>query len=166
MNALMTLVWESGLKKATKMVAMAYAEHGDGMGFGICLTIEDVCRVTGYSRRSVQVITSRLVGLGILIPDGEGPKGENCFCLCADKLPNKQPYVEIGAYPIPGDRRCAYCGLPPTTRDHVMPRSRGGSDDSSNLVWACNRCNARKNNRTPEEAGMPIVYIEESRVLP
>lgn len=51
-----------------------------------------------------------------------------------------------------GDRECAYCGTRhELTRDHIIPRSRGGTDDPSNLVWACRNCNAAKGNRTPQE---------------
>jgi 5-methylcytosine-specific restriction endonuclease McrA len=38
--------------------------------------------------------------------------------------------------------------------DHVVPRSKGGSDDDANLVLACMACNRRKGERTPDEAGM------------
>ncbi len=54
--------------------------------------------------------------------------------------------------------RCGYCG---TTRaltvDHVVPRSQGGKDSWENLVTACESCNRRKGNRTPEQAGMPLL---------
>lgn len=33
------------------------------------------------------------------------------------------------------------------TIDHVVPLSRGGTDDLDNLVLACNVCNARKGAR-------------------
>lgn len=46
---------------------------------------------------------------------------------------------------------CVYCGGPATTRDHVIPRTRGGSDDASNIVLACHPCNASKGTQTPEE---------------
>lgn len=46
---------------------------------------------------------------------------------------------------------CAYCFGPATERDHVIPRLRGGTDDPSNIVLACHRCNATKGNRTPDE---------------
>jgi hypothetical protein len=46
---------------------------------------------------------------------------------------------------------CQYCGDAATHVDHVMPRSRGGSDDLANLVAACAPCNFLKRNRTPEE---------------
>lgn len=47
---------------------------------------------------------------------------------------------------------CAYCGDPlPTQVDHVIPRSRGGSDDRENLAPACRSCNMEKLDFTPEE---------------
>ena len=52
---------------------------------------------------------------------------------------------------------CQYCGIKSDlTLDHVFPKSRGGGDSWENLVTACNRCNVRKGNRTPEEANMPL----------
>lgn len=35
--------------------------------------------------------------------------------------------------------------------DHKMPKSRGGSDDPSNLCASCGSCNAQKRDKTPEE---------------
>lgn len=52
---------------------------------------------------------------------------------------------------------CGYCGGPASTVDHVLPRSRGGADSWLNTVAACARCNNRKRDRTPEEAGMPLL---------
>lgn len=52
---------------------------------------------------------------------------------------------------------CQYCGTrSDLTLDHVLPKSRGGADSWENLVTACNNCNVKKGNRTPEEAGMPL----------
>jgi 5-methylcytosine-specific restriction endonuclease McrA len=54
--------------------------------------------------------------------------------------------------------RCAYCRGRADSVDHVVPRSRpGGVHAWSNLVAACRSCNGRKGNRTPEEAGMPLL---------
>ncbi len=56
---------------------------------------------------------------------------------------------------------CQYCQrtLPSgeLTLDHVIPRSRSGESAWENLVACCNRCNNRKGNRTPDEAGMKLV---------
>lgn len=49
---------------------------------------------------------------------------------------------------------CAYCGGKASTVDHVTPKAMGGDDDFGNLVGCCEACNYRKNNRTPEQAGM------------
>jgi HNH endonuclease len=58
---------------------------------------------------------------------------------------------------------CAYCGalLPPPQleREHIVPYSKGGRDVWSNVVTACRPCNQRKANLTPEEAGMPLLYV-------
>lgn len=56
---------------------------------------------------------------------------------------------------------CQYCvkKFHPSelTLDHVIPESRGGGATWHNLVTCCVRCNRRKANRTPEEAGMPLL---------
>jgi 5-methylcytosine-specific restriction endonuclease McrA len=55
---------------------------------------------------------------------------------------------------------CQYCGTQPgwelITVDHVLPRSQGGATNWQNCVAACNDCNGRKANRTPEQAGMRL----------
>ncbi|MGW5739718.1 MULTISPECIES: HNH endonuclease [Streptomyces] len=53
--------------------------------------------------------------------------------------------------------RCAYCGRRATTVDHVVPRAQGGGDTWLNTVASCATDNHRKADRTPEEAGMPLL---------
>jgi 5-methylcytosine-specific restriction endonuclease McrA len=48
---------------------------------------------------------------------------------------------------------CQYCGGNAENLDHVVPRSRGGLHVWENVVAACRRCNAKKMDRTPQEAG-------------
>lgn len=52
--------------------------------------------------------------------------------------------------------RCGYCGGPGHTIDHIRPQSRGGGDTWQNTVLACSRCNNRKGDRTPAEAGLTL----------
>ena len=59
---------------------------------------------------------------------------------------------------------CAYCGSVFTgkdllSRDHVQPVSRQGPNIWTNVVTACHPCNKRKDDRTPEEANMPLLYV-------
>ncbi|MEW6498688.1 MAG: HNH endonuclease [Cyanobacteriota bacterium] len=50
---------------------------------------------------------------------------------------------------------CQYCGsTKQLTLDHVIPRSKGGKHTWDNVVTACERCNSRKGDRTPQQAGM------------
>ena len=76
---------------------------------------------------------------------------------------------------------CMYCGETfsdsKLTRDHVFPQSRNGPNVWENCVAACRRCNHAKDDRTPEEAGMPLlalpyapnhyeyIYLENKNVL-
>ncbi|GAA4925378.1 HNH endonuclease [Streptomyces coeruleoprunus] len=54
--------------------------------------------------------------------------------------------------------KCAYCGGRATTVDHVVPRAQGGGDSWLNTVASCAEDNHRKADRTPEEAGMPLLF--------
>ena len=59
------------------------------------------------------------------------------------------------------DRMCAYCGGTAETVDHIVPRSRGGTLTWDNAVAACLRCNHRKADRTPAEAGMTLLVTPQ-----
>jgi len=58
--------------------------------------------------------------------------------------------------------QCAYCGrarreLRPRerlTRDHLVPRSKGGRDEWLNVVTACSTCNHWKDDRLVRETGL------------
>ena len=56
--------------------------------------------------------------------------------------------------------RCQYCGVRGSeielTFDHVVPKSKGGRTEWENIVMACSACNAKKADKTPEQAGMKL----------
>ncbi len=58
---------------------------------------------------------------------------------------------------------CAYCGGHfvelDLTVEHILPVSRGGRHEWTNVVTACRSCNTRKGSRRPEEANMPLLYV-------
>lgn len=43
---------------------------------------------------------------------------------------------------------CAYCGKAADTIDHIIPRSKNGSDDESNIVPCCKSCNSSKKDKS------------------
>ncbi len=59
------------------------------------------------------------------------------------------------------DYCCQYCGKEYAPRDlnldHVIPRMHGGRTSWENVVTSCIRCNARKANRLPHQAGMHLL---------
>lgn len=60
------------------------------------------------------------------------------------------------------NQTCQYC-LQKVTRDrltydHVIPRSLGGKTTWTNIVLACQKCNSKKSNKTPKQAGMREVH--------
>lgn len=70
--------------------------------------------------------------------------------------------------------RCQYCGhrfkMSQLNYDHVIPRAQMGKTVWDNIVMACagpQGCNARKANRTPEQAGMKLLNVPvKPKVLP
>ena len=86
----------------------------------------------------------------------------------AMKLPSVvvlRDYVKPAHYPaftrfnlfLRDEFACQYCGSKgEMTFDHVVPRSRGGRTTWENVVAACGRCNLRKGNLTPRQAGMTL----------
>lgn len=65
--------------------------------------------------------------------------------------------------------RCAYCNCKLTlrscTKDHVVPRSKGGPDSLVNVVACCSSCNAKKADRTLNDCGLTLRSDIELRAL-
>lgn len=61
---------------------------------------------------------------------------------------------------------CQFCGRAEAelgfreclTRDHLVPLSRGGTNDWTNVVTACSSCNTRKGDRLPSACGMVLLH--------
>lgn len=54
---------------------------------------------------------------------------------------------------------CQYCGDKPIALEveHIVPRAQGGKNHWLNVTTACRTCNAKKRDRTPDEAGMKLL---------
>ncbi len=64
-------------------------------------------------------------------------------------------------------RTCAYCGKKdiPLEVEHIIPKSRGGSDRVSNLTISCRTCNVKKGNQTAEEFGYSTIQHQANQPL-
>ncbi len=65
------------------------------------------------------------------------------------------------------NRKCAYCGKKdvPLEIEHIVPKSRGGSNRVSNLTISCHECNQKKGNQTAEEFGHPKIHAKAEKTL-
>ena len=64
-------------------------------------------------------------------------------------------------------RKCAYCGKSniPLEIEHIIPKSRGGSDRVPNLTLSCKKCNLKKGNKTVKEFGHPKIQQQAKKPL-
>ncbi|WP_422459042.1 MULTISPECIES: HNH endonuclease [unclassified Endozoicomonas] len=61
------------------------------------------------------------------------------------------------------NHQCLYCGrffkTRELTRDHIVPKSKGGADDWMNVVAACRRCNQFKGDKLLENTEMSLIAL-------
>ena len=78
-----------------------------------------------------------------------------------DKVPRKRPKFSPKAVWDRDQGICQYTGQKLTLQnaniDHIIPRSRGGKTDWSNCVLTHKEVNAKKADKTPEEAGLKLI---------
>jgi len=79
--------------------------------------------------------------------------------------PHKHAMVALSNRTLFGRDRnvCAYCGghfpnYNNLSRDHIVPKSRGGQNTWMNVVTACKSCNGKKGSKTLKEARMELLY--------
>lgn len=65
------------------------------------------------------------------------------------------------------NRKCVYCGIQgiPLQIEHIIPKSRGGTNRVDNLAIACSACNQKKGNKTAEEYGFPNIQKQALKTL-
>lgn len=64
-------------------------------------------------------------------------------------------------------RKCSYCGRKdiPLEIEHIVPKSRGGSNRVTNLCLACHECNQKKGNKTAAGFGYPKLQQKANKSL-
>ncbi|NTU86086.1 MAG: HNH endonuclease [Chloroflexales bacterium] len=82
----------------------------------------------------------------------------------------RRPQVSRALVLMRDGESCQYCGCRPSraelTLDHIVPRAQGGQTSWENVVAACRDCNARKADRTPEQACMALRSTPRPLALP
>jgi len=80
-----------------------------------------------------------------------------------DKVPNMKVRLTRRNLLIRDGFRCQYSNKRLTyktaTMDHIIPRSRGGKTEWTNVVISDFKVNVKKKNRTPKEAGLKLLSV-------
>ena len=63
------------------------------------------------------------------------------------------------------NNKCVYCGAKATEIDHIIPRAKGGTNSTYNLVASCRSCNQMKSNLTLKAFGK-MMNKDYSRLEP
>jgi 5-methylcytosine-specific restriction endonuclease McrA len=78
-----------------------------------------------------------------------------------DRLPKQEVKFNRDSLFERDGYRCQYCGetfmAEQLNMDHVIPRHHGGRTSWENIVTSCLRCNSKKANRLPHQAGMDLI---------
>lgn len=61
--------------------------------------------------------------------------------------------------------KCSYCGEKAVEIDHIVPKSKGGTDSVNNLTASCRACNEKKSNLSLKEFGK-LVGKDFSKIEP
>lgn len=133
------------------------------------------CLVLNASYEPINVVTETRAVVLILQSKAESLLDTNRICSGSKEalmFPSVVRLVNMANVPrlrqVPLSRRalfqrdnftCQYCGEKPVKLEveHVVPRAQGGKNHWQNVTTACRSCNARKRDRTPDEAGMRLL---------
>jgi 5-methylcytosine-specific restriction endonuclease McrA len=78
---------------------------------------------------------------------------------------SRKPRYSRNALFVRDGGACQYCGVhlkkSAATVDHIVPRAQGGRTNWENVALSCQTCNHRKADRTPQQAGMPLLHPEK-----
>jgi 5-methylcytosine-specific restriction endonuclease McrA len=126
-----------------------YSEPGDGS-----LPDDDVnlARITGLGKRRWGRLRKE-VELFFDVRGGKWHLNEPWVSIDTSGLRAAIPQRVLKIVEAREGRVCTYCGTTngPFDFDHILPVSRGGLNDASNLTLACETCNRSKGGRTLRE---------------
>jgi len=118
------------------------------------VTVRKALTLLTKGKAVVEVATDRMIYPGVYLPSVIRLRVYRHVPVRMQIVTRKNIYVRDGYH-------CNYCGHKFSgehlTLDHIIPKAQGGRSTWENLTAACKDCNQRKDDQTPEEAGMPLI---------
>jgi 5-methylcytosine-specific restriction endonuclease McrA len=156
------------LQRATLVLNRSWRPvHVTTVRRALCMVFRDAAKIVCPASLQTYDFAS---WIEVPIPDHASAIRSPSVSIAAPEIVVLAHYNRVPCHQAPFTRRnlflrddytCQYCGKRgPSSKlsvDHVLPRSRGGSTSWENCVLACVRCNARKANHTPQEAGLNLL---------
>lgn len=131
--------------------------YGNLLIGGLVPTDAQLAVQAGASPDEVSALLLELSNAGVFSRTSSGAiVAETLSGFEQDARPAPNIWAQLRAQVFARDNyTCQYCGIAGGSLqcDHILPVSRGGASDLSNLATACKRCNLIKYNRTPQEMG-------------
>ena len=117
-------------------------------------TLEDWIKISKFYENGNRKMI-RSPSISILVPDA-------IYLPYYESLPKTEVVFSRQNLFLRDKYTCQYCGKllknpKDRTIDHVIPKSRGGKTVWTNVVLCCRKCNLKKGDRTPEEAGLKLL---------
>lgn len=116
-------------------------------------TFEEWIKISRFYENGARVIRSPSVS--ILVP-------EAIYLPYYESLPKTEVLFSRQNLFLRDRFTCQYCGKilknpKERTIDHIIPKSKGGKTIWTNVVLCCKKCNIKKGDKTPEEAGLKLL---------
>ena len=132
------------VKGSAKVITPTWTTH----------TLEEWIKITKFHENGNSKII-RSPSISILVPDA-------IYLPYYESLPKTEVVFSRQNLLLRDRYTCQYCGKylknpKERTIDHVIPKSRGGKTVWTNVVLCCKKCNLKKGDRTPEEAGLKLL---------
>lgn len=139
-------------------ITLVFSEHDDGVPKARIIEPESYSAMTWQDwsnlRPSVNDDAIRSANLEFRVP-------EIILLSHYDKMPKPRVHFSRRTLFKRDKHTCQFCGKRPRndewTVDHIIPRAQGGKTTWENCVLACYKCNSKKANRTPKQAGMTLL---------
>lgn len=142
-----------GIVSAVAWALLDYASQAEDRGSVKGFDVETYAVFSGFDEGDIASVIAAMHDKNV-IDQNERLTEWMKWQLAETLRPSTKVWAELRAYVFERDNyTCQYCGRRGVKLecDHVIPVSRGGGNDLSNLATACRDCNRSKQAKTVEE---------------